>query len=226
MKVLHVWDQAGVAAILAKYQKQLGHEAEVIKREGFDKYGIDKFYGTTIYQGSSIGFYCYALKRSKEFDLVHIHSQVKVVPFLRKPTVLHFHGSDLRETGKWGKLLSYFARKFVDKILVSTPDLLSVLPNAEWLHTPVDTDHFNSSVEIRLIHGVLIGYKDMPNYLRCKEFHVQTKPWALSKLSLETLACGIPVKWNGLTINSELPERHNPEKVAQRTIEIYEGILK
>lgn len=34
MKILHVWDQAGVASILAKYQKKLGHDSEVIRREG------------------------------------------------------------------------------------------------------------------------------------------------------------------------------------------------
>lgn len=233
MKVLHVWDQAGVASILAKYQKRLGHTVEVIKREGFDKYGINKFYGITIYHGSNIGFYRYALKRSKAFDIIHVHSQVKIVPFLRKPTVLHFHGSDVREIGKWGKLLSYFARKFVDKILVSTPDLLSVLPHAEWLHTPVDTEIFHPKVEQHCIEENVAYYGSppcsyawMPNYLRCKKIHVETKKWGLRKTSLEALACGIPVNWNGLIIDSPLPNQHKPEVVAARTIEIYQEILE
>lgn len=103
----------------------------MIKRAGFDKYGIEKYYGTTIFYGSNVGFYCYAVKRSKQFDVVHVHSLVKVVPFIRKPKVLHFHGSDLRGAGTVGKIENYVARKFVNKVLVSTPDLLSILMNAE-----------------------------------------------------------------------------------------------
>lgn len=226
MNILHVWDQAGVSSILAKYQNKLGHHAEVIKREGFDKYEINKFYGTTIYHGRAIRFYRYILKRSKAFDIIHVHGVMEIVPLLRKPTVLHFHGSDLREVGFWGFIENWIAQKLVDKVLVSTPDLLSKLPKAEWLPTPIDTELFNSKVKKQCLTDSIITYEAMPSYLRNKEQHIQTKPWALSKLSLETLACGIPVNWNGLIIKGKLPERHKPENVAKRTIEIYRSILK
>lgn len=232
LRVLHVWDQAGVASILAKYQKRLGHDAEVIKREGFDKFGIDKFYGTTIYSGSSIGFYRYALKRSKAFDIIHIHSQVKIIPFLTKPTVLHFHGSDLRQAGLFGSVENWVAKKLADKVLVSTPDLLSKLPNVEWLPNPVDTDLFHPNVEKQCVEENIFysettpcRYEYMPSYLHNKKIHVETKKWSLRKTSLEALACGIPVNWNGLIINSPLPEQHKPEVVAARSIEIYKEIL-
>lgn len=45
LRVLHVWDQAGVAALMAVYQRKLGHEADVIKLEEFDGLGIVDFYG-------------------------------------------------------------------------------------------------------------------------------------------------------------------------------------
>jgi hypothetical protein len=44
MRVLHVWDQAGVSGILAKYQRSLGHVAEVVVRDGYDPAGQKKFY--------------------------------------------------------------------------------------------------------------------------------------------------------------------------------------
>jgi len=46
VKILHVWDQAGVAGVMAKYQRKLGIEVSVIKRDGFNGLGIDDFYGT------------------------------------------------------------------------------------------------------------------------------------------------------------------------------------
>ncbi|HIE18236.1 TPA: hypothetical protein EYP75_00775, partial [Candidatus Bathyarchaeota archaeon] len=76
MKILHVWNQAGVASVLAKYQRKQGHIADVIKRAGFDDYGIEKYYGTEIYQGQPFDFYRYAAKKSSEYDVVHIDGAV------------------------------------------------------------------------------------------------------------------------------------------------------
>lgn len=226
MRILHIWDQAGVASILAKYQRKLGHEAEVIKREGFDDYKINRFYNSTIYQGSARGFYFYALKRSRNFDVVHVHSQVKVIPFLSKPCVLHFHGSDLRQAGFFGMVENWIAQEIADKILVSTPDLLSRLPKVEWLPNPVDTELFHPNVDAcMLADAVPCEYEYMPSHLCSLKFHLETKKWSLRKTSLEALACGIPVNWNGLIIKSPLPDQHKPEIVAERTIEIYKEIL-
>jgi hypothetical protein len=44
MRIIHTWDQAGVAYILDKYQRLLGHETAVIRAIDHDKYGIDAFY--------------------------------------------------------------------------------------------------------------------------------------------------------------------------------------
>ena len=42
--MLHIWDQAGVAFILAKFQQMNGNESKVIRVKNADKYGIDEFY--------------------------------------------------------------------------------------------------------------------------------------------------------------------------------------
>ena len=47
-RILHIWDQASVSCVLAKYQRKIGHEVSVIKRDGFDKFGIMHFYNETI----------------------------------------------------------------------------------------------------------------------------------------------------------------------------------
>lgn len=226
MRILHVWSQAGVSSILAKYQNRLGHFSEVIKRKGYDPYDIDKYYETTIYEGSSIGFYQYAKKRSKEFDIIHIHSQVKTLGFIDRKahTVLHFHGSDIRNRGFSGSIQNWLAKRLANKVLVSTPDLLSAIPKAEWLPTPIDTEMFNSKVKQQK-QTPPIKYENLPSHLRSLGIHEQNKVWALSKLSLEALACGVPIKWNGLIIDCELPDIHKPENVAKRTIEIYEKLL-
>jgi hypothetical protein len=44
MRILHIWDQAGVACIIAKYQQLEGHNSEVIRISGYDPYGINNFY--------------------------------------------------------------------------------------------------------------------------------------------------------------------------------------
>ena len=41
------------------------------------------------------------------------------------------------------KSLRMESQKIADEILVSTPDLLSILPNAKYLPNPVDVDHFS-----------------------------------------------------------------------------------
>jgi len=42
--ILHIWDRAGVACALAKYQTLLGHESKVLIVGSIDKYGIYEFY--------------------------------------------------------------------------------------------------------------------------------------------------------------------------------------
>lgn len=46
LKILHVWDQAGVSCLLALYQRKLGHQADIIIREEYSS-GIAETYGLT-----------------------------------------------------------------------------------------------------------------------------------------------------------------------------------
>ena len=223
MRILHVWNQSGVASILAKYQRKLGHTVEVVKRDGFDPYGIEQFYGTTIYRGGALGFYRYILKKARSYDVIHIHSLWKIAPLIRKPTVLHFHGSELRSMNP---LALAMIKRLSAKLLVSTPDLLNLLPNAEWLPNPVDTELFRPRNPPKAKLKPPVPYRDMPSYLLQQDVYRETThPWCVPKTALEALALNIPVEWNGLTIQPPLPSIHDPMCVARRTIRIYEMIL-
>lgn len=233
MRILHVWDQSGVASILAKYQRRLGHESIVIKRKGFDKYGIMQRYPCLLFKGSAKEFYTFVLSHSTKYDIAHVHSLYNIVPLLklrrRMPIVMHFHGSEVR--GKRFNLLFELVVRFADKVLVSTPDLLSLLPEAEWLPNPVDTELFHPHVKNAPELAKMMTYADgipyhlMPSHLKAKGRHEERKSWGIRKTSLEALAVGTPVIWNGLEIMPKLPEIHRPENVVSRTLEIYNEVL-
>jgi len=146
MRILHIWDIGGDSYLLAKYQKKIGHKTEVIKREGYNPYGIVEFYGgkeqKTIL---SVGeFYLNVLLKSRNFDIIHIHCIYKLVPFLRKfypkkKIILHYHGSDCRMTPPQKRLK---AEKMSNIVLLSTPDLKKYVPDGKYVPNPIDTEHF------------------------------------------------------------------------------------
>lgn len=64
MKILHCWDTAGVGACLAKYQRLLGHNSNVVKLGNWDGKGIDEYYATpTTYEQLNTPLYVAAKKR-------------------------------------------------------------------------------------------------------------------------------------------------------------------
>jgi hypothetical protein len=179
MKILHINDQAGVACILAKYQRYNGIESKVLSSYKFDKFGIFKFYKDYVNIIDQTNFIDHCISEAKEADIVHIHSMEELVIKMRKKfgnskkIILHYHGTDIRGRKnsiifnipylksrakvfavrirnrtrliKMGyyKSLRIESQKLADEILVSTPDLLSLLPNAKYLPNPVDIEHFS-----------------------------------------------------------------------------------
>jgi hypothetical protein len=104
MRVLHVWNPAAVPRILSKYLR-IKVLSDVIMRTPFDRFGFEKAYpeNTTCYDISNIKFYFRALKKSKNYDIIHVHSLDKIVPLIkaytRKPVILHYHETDIRGLG-------------------------------------------------------------------------------------------------------------------------------
>ena len=147
MRILHIWDQAGVACILAKQHRSLGHEVKILKRAGYDPFGISQFYGEPLLDMDGKAFLNYVMKEAAGYDVVHVHSLYKVIPDLRKKyrdkkLVLHYHGSEARD--KRGDPLKAVAESKADVILGSTADLKDFVDEIVYAPNPVDTDHFKS----------------------------------------------------------------------------------
>ncbi len=146
VSVLHIWNTAGVASTIAKYQRKiLGWDTWVITRKKYDPYGLT-IYGQACECGR-VMFYLYTIFKSVRYDVIHIHSRDEFLRILNTPRrvglykclVIHYHGSEIRN--KWSARREYWSK--ADIIMVSTPDLLRDAPrNAFYIPNPVDTELF------------------------------------------------------------------------------------
>jgi hypothetical protein len=102
LRILHIWDQASVACIFAKYQQLQGHDSKVILIRDRDKYGVYKFYEDYVKSVKSSEFIESCIQEANSADIIHIHSLYSLVAKLRakfgksKTLILHYHGTDLR----------------------------------------------------------------------------------------------------------------------------------
>src|SRR2546423_1248120 len=102
MRILHIWDEAGVAYVLVKYQQLQGHQSIVIKSIASDKYGINTFYRDYLLNTGLQDFVGRYIEEAKKADIIHIHSSIGVLFNLRKKfgksktIILHYHGTDIR----------------------------------------------------------------------------------------------------------------------------------
>jgi len=189
MKILHINDQAGVACILAKYQRVSGRDSKVLSYNKIDKFGILKYYKEYVDIVERDNFVRYCISEAKDADVIHIHSKEELLIKMRKTfgtskkIILHYHGTDIRKNrnnptisnmqniksksklfaarGRYRLRLiqmGYYksleklrteSQNLADEILVSTSDLLSLLPNAKYLPNPVDVDHFSTDSVIK-----------------------------------------------------------------------------
>jgi hypothetical protein len=171
--VLHIWDQAGVAFILAKFQQMNGNESKVIRVKNADKYGIDEFYKEYGLFVTTEELVYKSIEEARRADVIHIHSLPEMVINIRntygesKVIILHYHGTDIRGfsgdnsrvfslgnilkpkniVGKIRKRhLHIKAQRLADRVIVSTPDLIRLVKGSIFLPNPIDTDHFNKKM--------------------------------------------------------------------------------
>jgi hypothetical protein len=240
LKVLHIHDQAGVACILAKYQRMNDIKSKVLSSNTIDKYGILKFYKDYVDIIDRANFVEYCLAEAKSADIIHIHSVEQLVIKIRKVfgnskrIILHYHGTDIRGLKNKNtphsvtiqntktKTKSYAAKvknrlrliqmgyyrslrtesqKLANEILVSTPDLLLLLPYAKYLPNPVDVDHFskddtihnkvnnnnNNALTIKTTSGDI-----QKTLLYCKENNINLKIDVLDRTTTPILYEEIP----------------------------------
>ncbi len=147
MKILHIWNTAGVGSIIAKYMDRIhGTNSWLVHRRDFDKFGLTTF-GDLLESGAKV-FTLKCLVEARKYDIIHIHSFDRIVPLLKliyskKLIVLHYHGSEIRD--QWIKKRKYWEK--ADLVFYSTPDLWnSETPeSAFYIPNPVDLDIFTTS---------------------------------------------------------------------------------
>lgn len=136
MKILQVWNTAGMGSTLAKYQKRNGHKVKVIHREDWNPVGHPSDINV---KGGPKSFYFQTLLQTRKYDICHVHSTDKAVAFIkrmypRKKVILTYHGDDIRN--RWEERKKYW--KKADLVTVSTPDLLPGIDGI--IHTPCPVD--------------------------------------------------------------------------------------
>jgi hypothetical protein len=172
--VLHIWDQAGVAFILAKFQQINGNESKVIRVQNADKYGIDEYYKEYGLFVAPKELVYKSIKEAKKADIIHIHSLPEMVINIRnaykksKVIILHYHGTDIRSLSEENNSLTSYllnilrpknmvrkirrrrlhikAQRLADRVIVSTPDLIRLVKGSILLPNPIDTNHFNNNL--------------------------------------------------------------------------------
>lgn len=159
MKVVMVHDCAYVGYELRKELTRRGVEVEHVFFSGWPKVATLRM----------------SLKLSRmKCNLIHAHfcrSSAYASYLSGKPYIIHCHGTDIRGGISW---LQRKSMKKAKKVLVSTQDLLEILPDAAWLPNPVDTERFrplkehNGNKILYFPHW----YEDLTGQLRtiCEKF--------------------------------------------------------
>jgi hypothetical protein len=167
MKVLHIWNTAGVASLMAKSLRKNGFDCTVLMRESHDRFGFANLYGDELVNMSGGSFVEKVLKDAIEYDIIHVHSSFKLVHQLRKeyPTkkiILQYHGSELRNNDL-NKLRIY--NRCADEIITSTIDLhlylnQNLIGNT-LIDNAVDTDLFYDMDDIKKDNALMFNMKSI-----------------------------------------------------------------
>jgi glycosyltransferase involved in cell wall biosynthesis len=180
-----------------------GTESDVMARAVFDQVGLTT-YGKTYKDGPFV-FLARSFLAARKYDLVHVHSLDRLVPWLdrfyrKKPLVLLYHGTDI--LGRWDQKKSRW--QHADALAYSTSNLSEGAPSKAFLMpNPVDTDLFlprpgnrrlgtalsirygmdaeaekvakSRSLELTWVERGKVPHKDMPSYFSQFEYFLDLR---------------------------------------------------
>jgi len=144
MRILHVASTVTNIYTLAIAQRRLGLDVDVvsflpnIRNNTFDIYLPTKL--PPVIQ--SLKKTPQLIKIAKHYDVIHFHGtsgctfflDIPIFKHMGKKIILHHRGVERLNFFK----KEYFMSRFADYKFVSTPDLLTYSPDAEWLPNPID----------------------------------------------------------------------------------------
>jgi len=141
LKILHIGDQAGVAALLAFECSKLGHSSYVLQDSSIDTFRIGAYYKNTEYLDNIEQIYRIAFKSAPSHLIYHDqYKMAETFDYMHIPSSYVFHGNMLRGDDKiYDKVLEL---ESIDNIFVTTEDMLDYAPKAELLVRPIDVDLF------------------------------------------------------------------------------------
>jgi len=189
MKILFVWDVAGVSCVQAKYLRKRGHICNVMMRKSYDGFGFIDFYKEISLDADGNEFDNWAIRNAEVNDIIHVNSDYQLAYRIKKEypdkkVILEYHGSDVRLTPikdreMWERPL--------DKILVSTPDLLDygIEKVVEWLPITIDREHFKVSKHSRGALFIKPHDQELPPTDTPYNIHVVLRdvtPWKYSEM--------------------------------------------
>jgi hypothetical protein len=221
MQILHIWDQAGVACILAKYQSRQGYSCSVLRVKDQDKYGINKFYDQYVTYCSQEDFIQRSLKEAATAQLIHIHSRIDVLLPLRerfgksKKIILHYHGTDIRGLGS--STLHPGIRNFSQVIPLSKSLLKGLLrrKSAHYIrHRNAQTIADAVLVSTPDLLDLVDGATYIPNPVDIEHFKVKENPKKNGKKAVTIESEAIDIQWtlnyckkNGINLDIEVYDR-------------------
>lgn len=165
-RILHIWNTAGVASIMSKQLRLNDYVSDVIMRKGFDPFGMAEYYGDDLLDLDSNSFIKTAIEKSKDYDIIHVHALLKIVPELRrkypnKKIVFQHHGTELSNCSN--PILRKNSYLHCDSIICSTHDLSDILIKERIEHflveNAVDTDLFKPIECIKKDAALRIGIR-------------------------------------------------------------------
>lgn len=128
MRILHLFNTAGVPTLLSQYMRTQGHTSQVLTTRASDKFSQTDPGAWVVSRAR--WFYLKSILEAHNFDLLVVHANARLISYLKylkRPLVLYCHGSELRS---WpGRVISDLQWGDYKHVIVATPDLLDLLPD-------------------------------------------------------------------------------------------------
>jgi hypothetical protein len=204
MRVLHIWNTAGVAGFIAQAMDELhGTRSKVMMRSSHDPFECT-VHGKNYEDRASV-FILRCLAHCFFTDVVHVHSMEKLVPWIkrltRRPVFLHYHGSIIR--GLWPEKRRYW--RHADEIFVSTSDLLEGAPEG--------TTYIPNVVNEKLLDQ--IKFPPRSRFVNGKPVALHDSRWADEEAHEYAEKHGYEILDYSRTLTEGLPHIENLKRLAE-----------
>lgn len=147
MKILHVFDCAASACLIAREQRKAGYESKVTSYALMDPFGFLSYYGEDMQEKSSLQWVEDVMNRQvPKYDIIHIHFVWQLIPHIRrmypdKKIIMHFQGSDARQFPNDKERLE--AQDMADAVMYSIGDIKHLVrKDAKRFYAPIDSELF------------------------------------------------------------------------------------